>query len=58
MGLSVEEAGLRQLETLYLTELVREGERIRPVAPGQILQAEDRLVFSGDLRAVARLERV
>ena len=58
VGLSVEEAGLRQLETLYLTELVREGERIRPVAPGQILQAEDRLVFSGDVRDVARLDQI
>lgn len=58
VGLSVEEAGLRQLETLYLTELVREGERIRPVSPGQILQAEDRLVFSGDVRDIARLDQI
>ena len=58
VGLSVEEAGLRQLETLYPTELVREGERIRPVSPGQILQAEDRLVFSGDVRDVARLDQI
>ena len=58
IGLSVEEAGLRQLETLYLTELVRGDERIRPVTPGQILQADDRLVFSGDVHDIARLDQI
>jgi di/tricarboxylate transporter len=58
IGLSVEEAGLRQLETLYLTELVRGDERIRPVTPGQILRADDRLVFSGDVHDIARLDQI
>lgn len=54
-GKTVAEAGLRHLETLFLVELVRDGSLITPVKPTEILQAEDRLVFSGNMTDVHKL---
>ncbi len=54
-NLSVETAGLRQLHGLYLVEIFRQGHCISPVAPSQILEANDRLFFAGDLDQVRAL---
>jgi len=54
-NLSVETAGLRQLHGLYLVEIFRQGHCISPVAPSQILEADDRLFFAGDLDQVRAL---
>lgn len=54
-GVSVQQAGLRQLHGLYLVEILREGHLMAPVAPGEILRAEDRLFFAGDLDQVRAL---
>ncbi|WP_107851134.1 SLC13 family permease [Oceanimonas marisflavi] len=54
-GKTVVGAGLRQLESLFLVELVRNGSLISPVKPTEILQAEDRLVFSGNMAEVHKL---
>ena len=58
VGMSVREAGLRDLETLYLGEIERAGRIIQPVSPGEILQGDDRLIFVGDITDVARLARI
>ncbi|GAA3706766.1 SLC13 family permease [Oceanisphaera sediminis] len=55
VGKTVAEAGLRQLEDLFLVELVRGTSLISPVKPTEILQAEDRLVFSGNMAEVHKL---
>lgn len=57
-GRSVEEAGLRQLPGMYLIEVQRNGQLISPVSPRQTLVANDRLVFAGDVRAVADLKNI
>ena len=57
IGKSVAENGLRDLGELFLVELVREGRLITPVAPGEQLEAGDRLIFSGDVSSVGILER-
>jgi di/tricarboxylate transporter len=49
VGLTVEAAGLRRLSHLFLTEIVREGRVIAPVEPDHVVQAQDLLVFTGDL---------
>ena len=49
VGQSVEAGGLRSLAHLFLTEIVRRGQVIAPVEPDQILQADDLLVFTGDI---------
>ena len=57
IGKTVSENGLRDLGDLFLVELVREGRLLTPVAPGEQLEARDRLIFSGDVSKVGVLER-
>ena len=58
VGKTVEVAGLRALETLYLAEILRDGRKIKPVTPTDILLSGDRLVFTGDVSDVARIDQV
>lgn len=55
VGKSVEQNGLRHLESLFLVEVVREGRLISPVSPQEILHENDRLVFAGDIQKVMQL---
>ena len=48
VGRSVAENGLRELQDLFLTEIIRNGRVMTAVSPETILHAEDILVFSGD----------
>lgn len=57
IGRSVEGNGLRHLESLFLVELVREGRLISPVTPTEVLQLNDRLIFSGDITKVMQLSQ-
>ncbi|WP_283129938.1 SLC13 family permease [Enterovibrio norvegicus] len=57
IGQTVEASGLRHLERLFLVEIIRKHHVISPVAPTEPLQANDVLVFSGDLEATALLAR-
>ncbi|WP_095497564.1 SLC13 family permease [Paraferrimonas haliotis] len=55
VGKSVEENGLRNLESLFLVEIIRDGRLISPVSPEHVIQANDRLLFSGDIKKVTVL---
>ncbi|MEW5251083.1 SLC13 family permease [Microbulbifer sp. 2201CG32-9] len=57
-GRSVEQNRLRQLETLYLVEIVRGGQIISPVGPTEIVHSGDKLIFSGDVRDLGRLQDI
>ncbi|MBU0640028.1 MAG: SLC13 family permease [Planctomycetes bacterium] len=58
IGQTVQEAGLRRLPGLFLIEIVR-GERVvAPVAPDEILQADDQLTFTGVVSTIVDLERI
>jgi len=58
VGLTVEQAGLRGLERLYLVEIVR-GDTVVTAAPSEeTLLASDRLVFAGETDAVTDLLRI
>jgi di/tricarboxylate transporter len=57
-GSSVEDAGLRHLEGVFLVEIERDGEPIAPVAPTTLLHAGDQLVFVGQARLVADLRNL
>ncbi|MGY5449813.1 SLC13 family permease [Agarivorans sp. MS3-6] len=57
IGKSVEENGLRHLESLFLVEIVRHSKLISPVAPDEVLEAGDRLVFSGDITKLMQLNQ-
>ena len=54
-GLTVREAGLRNLNDLYLAEVYRDGLFISPVSPQEVLQANDTLFFTGALEHINRL---
>ena len=58
VGKTVEAAGLRALETLYRAEILRDGRTIKPVSRTEILLSGDRLVFTGDVSDVARIDQV
>jgi di/tricarboxylate transporter len=54
----VAEAGLRQLPGLFLIEIDRDGEAIGPVGPDEVIQANDRLVFTGVISTIVDLEKI
>ncbi|MWJ27135.1 TRAP transporter large permease subunit [Halomonas sp. ZH2S] len=55
---SVEEAGLRHLQELFLVEIEREGNIVTVVGPGERLKANDRLVFAGTSDAAVELQQI
>ena len=57
IGLSVEENGLRNLDSLFLLEIIRAGRLISPVSPDESLQAHDKLIFNGDITKVLTLQQ-
>ena len=56
VGKSISDNGLRHLGGLYLAEVVRGEHLITPVTPGEILEADDVLVFSGNIQSVHLLK--
>src|SRR5207244_1870215 len=58
VGKSVAEAGLRNLEGVFLAQVERNERRIAPVEPTETLQAGDRLLFAGNVSKVLDLHRV
>jgi len=57
IGSSIEENGLRNLDSLFLVEIVRQGRLISPVTPDENVQAKDKLIFSGDISKVLTLQQ-
>jgi len=51
------ENGLRNLENVFLTELIRHNKLISPVKPTEIILEDDILVFTGDVENVRELQR-
>lgn len=57
VGRSIANNGLRDLEALFLVEIVRDEHLVSPVAPQEIIEAGDKLIFSGDISQVSLLQR-
>lgn len=57
IGKPVKDANLRHLDSLFLVEIVRKEQVIRPVTPDHIIAKGDRLVFSGDVKEVGQLQQ-
>ncbi|PKD44665.1 SLC13 family permease [Rhodohalobacter barkolensis] len=57
-GKSIEEAGLRHLPGLFLVEIVRKERIIAAVEPSEILQKQDRLIFTGVVDAMSELQKI
>jgi di/tricarboxylate transporter len=58
IGQTVEGAGLRQLPGMFLIEIDREGRTIGPVGPDDVLESNDRLVFTGIVSSIIELEKI
>ncbi|RMG68722.1 MAG: SLC13 family permease [Bacteroidetes bacterium] len=56
-GRSVEAAGLRHMEHLFLAEIVRGDKLISPVTPEEIIEAGDALVFTGAIQQIQELRK-
>ena len=55
-GKSIEQAGLRNLPGLFLVEIVRDGAILAAVEPDEVLQANDRLIFTGMVDSIVDLQ--
>jgi di/tricarboxylate transporter len=58
VGQTIEGAGLRHLEQMFLAEIEREGQIISAVAPTEKIRAGDRLVFIGVVDSVVELQKI
>lgn len=54
----VSEAGLRNLQGLFLAEIVRNGESIGPVKPSDRIRLDDHLVFTGLVSSILQLQKI
>jgi di/tricarboxylate transporter len=58
VGITIEAAGLRHLDRLFLVEIERNGEVLPAVSPQQRLMGGDRLAFVGEVASVVELNRI
>ena len=56
IGKTILENKLRDLEDLFLVEIVRGAYLISPVAPNEHIEAGDKLIFSGDIKQLGVLD--
>jgi di/tricarboxylate transporter len=54
-GKTIEGAGLRNLKDIYLVEIIRPSGVLSPVAPAEILQPGDKLIFAGNTSGIREL---
>jgi di/tricarboxylate transporter len=57
VGRSIADNGLRELEALFLVEVVRGEHLISPVSPQEYIEVGDKLIFSGDVSRLSVLEQ-
>lgn len=58
VGKSVERNHLRNLPELFLIEVIRDGQLITPVSPDLVIQANDKLMFSGNVKNLDTLSHI
>lgn len=58
VGKTVEQNHLRNLPELFLVEVVRQGKLITPVSPELSIQADDKLIFSGNVKNLDTLSHI
>ncbi|WP_321324735.1 SLC13 family permease [Thiomicrorhabdus sp.] len=55
IGKTIQQAGLRELGSLFLVQIYRNGNLISPVGPEQVIEVQDRLLFTGDIKEAPEL---
>ncbi len=58
VGRSVRQNSLRALDGLFLAEIVRDSQLISPVTPETIIFAQDKLIFTGDVKQIGQLQKL
>ncbi|MEO2267710.1 SLC13 family permease [Pseudoalteromonas sp. YIC-656] len=58
IGKTIEKNGLRDLDDLFLVEIVRDKRLITPVRPENKIRAGDKLIFTGNVQSVSALQRI
>ncbi len=58
VGQTIETAGLRNLPGLFLFEIDRRGAVIGPVSPDVVIEAQDRLTFTGVVSTIVDLKKI
>lgn len=58
IGESIEQAGLRQLHGLFVAEIVRDETILAAVEPDEILQENDRIIFTGLVDSIVDLQNI
>jgi len=56
IGNSVKENGFRNMRELFLAEIVRNHRLISPVTPSEVIEADDVLVFTGNVHDIEELK--
>ena len=56
IGKSIQDNKLRSLHSLFLVEIIRDDRLISPVTPAEVIEADDSLVFVGDVKAINELQ--
>jgi Trk K+ transport system NAD-binding subunit len=56
IGKSVKENGFRNMRELFLAEIVRNHRLISPVTPSEVIEADDVLVFTGNVHDIEELK--
>ena len=57
IGKTIEKAGLRHLQGLFLFQIMREGQTIAPVSPDERIEIGDRLFFTGLPETIYELQK-
>lgn len=55
IGKTVKDAGLRNLQDVFLVEIIRDEKVISPVSPDEALEEKDALFFSGNTQSIYQL---
>ena len=55
IGKSIDQNGLRHLQSLFLVEIMRGELQLTAITPNEVIQANDKLIFSGDISKVNQL---
>ena len=58
VGQTIEAAGLRHLPGLFLIDIDRNGKILSPVEPDDLIEVNDRLVFTGVVSSIVELEKI
>ncbi|MDR4506222.1 MAG: SLC13 family permease [Candidatus Scalindua sp.] len=58
VGQTIEAAGLRNLPGLFLIDIDRNGKILSPVGPDDLIEVNDRLVFTGVVSSIVELEKI